>query len=41
MLALETRFTEELPGDRRTGYHDQEEGERMHSSCLFTSFKAS
>ena len=36
-----TSCIKELPGDRRTSYHDQEEGERMHSVCFYTSYKAS
>ena len=36
------RFIKELPRDRRTSYHDKEEGESMHSVCFFfMSYKAS
>ena len=41
-IAFIIRFIKELPEDRRTGYHDKEEGECMHSVCIFfTSYKAS
>ena len=33
--AFINRFIKDLPGDRRTDYHDQEEEERMHSACFF------
>ena len=39
-LTKPNRYIKELPGDKRTGYHDQEEGETMHSVCFFTSYKA-